>query len=212
MLRKPIPKKIREQVYQKYNGHCAYCGCELEYKDMQVDHVISVYGKDGSNDLDNLMPTCRMCNFYKSTYSLDDFRKNLETLHERLQKTFIYRLALKYGLVEEHKKKIEFYFERQYMKGDLKHMNMDIIAKRIVKKYVEEHLDKSDKCISNVDTEPYFVWKCKTLQNWKYLMSTDLHDGMYYELTYNGDKKEWYLDAYKKFENRCIPMPTLKEE
>ena len=48
-------------------------------------------------------------------------------------------------------------------------MNMDIIAKRIVKKYVEEHLDKSDKCISNVDTEPYFVWKCKTLQNWKYL-------------------------------------------
>lgn len=98
------------------------------------------------------------------------------------------------------------------MKGDLKHMNMDIIAKRIVKKYVEEHLDKSDKCISNVDTEPYFVWKCKTLQNWKYLMSTDLHDGMYYELTYNGDKKEWYLDAYKKFENRCIPMPTLKKE
>ena len=30
-------------------------------------------------------------------------------------------------------------------------------------------------------------------------------DGMYYELTYNGDKHEWYLDAYKKFENRCIP-------
>lgn len=55
----------------------------------------------------------RMCNFYKSTYSLDDFRKNLETLHERLQKTFIYRLALKYGLIEEHKKKIEFFFERE---------------------------------------------------------------------------------------------------
>lgn len=54
MSRKPIPKKIREQVYKKYNGHCAYCGCKLEYKDMQVDHVISVYGKDGSNDLDNL--------------------------------------------------------------------------------------------------------------------------------------------------------------
>lgn len=75
------------------------------------DHVISVYGKDGSNDLDNLMPTCRMCNFYKSTYSLDDFRKNLETLHERLQKTFIYRLALKYGLVVEIKKEVIFYFE-----------------------------------------------------------------------------------------------------
>ena len=113
MSRKQIAQKIRKQVYEKYNGHCAYCGCKLEYKDMQVDHVISVYGKDGSNDLDNLMPTCRMCNFYKSTYSLDDFRKNLETLHERLRKPFIYRLALKYGLIEEHKKDVVFYFEKE---------------------------------------------------------------------------------------------------
>lgn len=111
--RKQIPKSIREQIYQKYNGHCAYCGCKLEYKDMQVDHVISVYGKDGGNNIDNLMPACRMCNFYKSAFSIDGFRKQLETLHERLQKTFIYRLALKYGLVEEHKKKIKFYFEKE---------------------------------------------------------------------------------------------------
>lgn len=48
------------------------------------------------------------------------------------------------------------------------------------------------------------VWKCKTLQNWKYLISSTLLDGMYYELTYNGDKNEWYLDAYKKFENVVI--------
>ena len=76
MSRKPIPKRIREQVYQKYNGHCAYCGCELEYKDMQVDHVASVYLYNGTNDIDNLMTSCRMCNFYKSTYSLDDFRRD----------------------------------------------------------------------------------------------------------------------------------------
>lgn len=81
---------------------------------------------------------------------------------------------------------------------------MDFIAKRVVRRYVEEHLDKSDKEIALTYKEPYIVWKCKTLQNWKYLMSTDLHDGMYYELTYNGDKDEWYLDAYKKQENRCI--------
>jgi len=48
------------------------------------------------------------------------------------------------------------------------------------------------------------VWMCKTLQNWKFLISSTLSDGMYYELTYNGDKKEWYLDAYKKFENRVV--------
>ena len=113
MKRKSIPKKIREQVYQKFDGHCAYCGCELAYKDMQVDHVISVYGKNGSNDIDNLMPACRMCNFYKSIFSLEDFRKNLESLHERLRKPFIYSLALKYGLITEHKDKIVFYFEKE---------------------------------------------------------------------------------------------------
>ncbi len=86
-------------------------------------------------------------------------------------------------------------------------MNMDSIALRIVRKYIEEHLEKN---INLFDREPYIVWKCKTLQNWKYLMSTDLHDGMYYELTYNGDKEEWYLDAYKKFENRCIPTESVK--
>ena len=65
-----------------------------------------------------------------------------------------------------------------------------------------KHLDKSDP---EAEFETYIVWKCKALQNWKYLISTSLYDGMYYELTYNGDRKEWYLDAYKKFENRCIP-------
>lgn len=49
-------------------------------------------------------------------------------------------------------------------------------------------------------------WKCKILQNWKYLLSSTLPDGMYYELTYNGDKKQWYLDAYKKFDNVCYNL------
>lgn len=78
---------------------------------------------------------------------------------------------------------------------------MDNKAIEIVREYILNHLDKSDE----VPTfEVYIVWKCKALQNWKYLLSSTLSDGMYYELTYNGDKKEWYLDAYKKFENKCI--------
>ena len=79
---------------------------------------------------------------------------------------------------------------------------MDDKARNLVYKYTLEHLDKSD---GEVFFDVFIVWKCKALQNWKFLMSTTLFDGMYYEVTYNGDKKEWYLDAYKKFENRCIP-------
>lgn len=80
-------------------------------------------------------------------------------------------------------------------------MDMDNKALEIIEDYILEHLDKSDVVIS---FEAYIVWKAKILQNWKYLISSTLYDGMYYELTFNGDKKEWYLDAYKKFENRVI--------
>lgn len=78
---------------------------------------------------------------------------------------------------------------------------MESKAKEIVRDYIMEHLDKS--CATPV-FDVFTVWKCKALQNWKFLISSTLPDGMYYELTYNGDKHEWYLDAYKKFENRCI--------
>lgn len=118
---KPIPKKIRVALYDKYNHRCAYCGCDLEYKDMQIDHIKSVYANtdfkrvmtnEEMYSVDNLLPACRQCNFYKSSMDLEVFRKRLSnTLMENLQKTFQYRLALKYGLIEEHITPIKFYFE-----------------------------------------------------------------------------------------------------
>lgn len=83
------------------------------------------------------------------------------------------------------------------------------LCKNEVRKYVEEHLDKSD---SKVDFDVYVVWSCKTLNHWKALVSTTLYDGMYYELTFNGFMLELYLDAYKKFENKCIVLRGEKEE
>lgn len=74
-------------------------------------------------------------------------------------------------------------------------------ARLEVDKYVRKHLDKSEAI---PDFEVFVVWSCKTLQNYKALISTTLPDGMYYECTYNGDKNEMYLDAYKKFENKKI--------
>lgn len=84
---------------------------------------------------------------------------------------------------------------------------MDTKAISIVKRYVQNHLDKSD---DRQAFDLYIVWKCKTLQNWKWLISTTLSDGMYYEVTYNGDKEEFYLDAYKKLENKRIPYDGTK--
>lgn len=76
-------------------------------------------------------------------------------------------------------------------------------CKDLVREYAIEHLDKTDGIPA---FKVYIVWSCKTLQNSKALLSTDLKDGMYYELTMNGDKKEIYFDAYKKFENKCIKI------
>ena len=73
-------------------------------------------------------------------------------------------------------------------------------CKQEVCKYVNNHLDKSDNKKITTD-DVYMVWCCKTLQNNKALLSTTLFDGMYYELTYNGDKQEMYVDVYKKWEN-----------
>ena len=118
MSRKPIPKKIRQQVYEKCNGHCAYCGCELEYKDMQVDHIESVYLAELRNNevddtLSNYMPSCRMCNYYKNTSTIEQFRNKLTgMLMENVRRPFDYRLVLKYGLVKEDIKPVVFYFEK----------------------------------------------------------------------------------------------------
>ena len=70
--------------------------------------------------------------------------------------------------------------------------------------YFNSQADVTDKNgqinIENV----YIVWMCKTLQNWKALLSTNIPDGMYYEFTWNGDKEEGYLDAYKKWKNVVV--------
>ena len=76
-------------------------------------------------------------------------------------------------------------------------------CKKQIANYTNDHLDKSDNKVVTED-DVFVVWLCKTLQNNKALLSTTLFDGMYYEITYNGDKDEAYIDAYKKWENYKI--------
>lgn len=128
--RKVFTKKERQIVYEKYDGHCAYCGCELELKDMQIDHIVPVglssYGNKESqclidegkiNELNNLLPACRQCNFYKGMRGLDGFRSRLkDTLWNTCTDTFQARLAMKYGMIVKHEWDGKFYFEQKEIK------------------------------------------------------------------------------------------------
>jgi len=103
-------QNIRHVVWLKFNKHCAYCGKELEYKDMQIDHMYpKTYG--GNNELINLMPSCRRCNHYKRDMTLKEFRHLIKTLHERIQAQYISKVAIDYGIVTIRPFSGMFYFE-----------------------------------------------------------------------------------------------------
>lgn len=157
--RKSISKHTRLKVYQKYNGHCAYCGCTLELKDMQVDHIQSVYWYNGANDIENYNPACRMCNFYKSTMSVEDFREQLGKILSRLEKVFIFRLAKKYGLIREIKEPVIFYFEKENLKKV-----MDFEREKLSLK--EKELEKFEK--SN-NVKSLFVDNPELLEEWRWM-------------------------------------------
>lgn len=111
MDRKKITKAERRQVYEKYDGHCAYCGKKIEYKDMQVDHMKPLR-LGGADDMSNYMPACRSCNHYKRGNSLEGFRKLVEEIPNKLERdSYIYRVGLDYGLVEPYRENVLFYFE-----------------------------------------------------------------------------------------------------
>lgn len=84
-------------------------------------------------------------------------------------------------------------------------------ARELVYNYIQKNLEITDRPISELlkMDDVYVVWSVKALQNWKCLLSTNLPDGMYYELTYDGDKGQTYFDAYKKFANFAIPDETV---
>ena len=76
-------------------------------------------------------------------------------------------------------------------------------AKQIVVDYFNNHVDATNNKKITID-DVFVVWFAKTLQNWKALVSTTVSDGMYYEITHNGDKNETYVDVYKKWENFTV--------
>ena len=80
------------------------------------------------------------------------------------------------------------------------------LAKKLVVDYFNEELNACDSNSTICEDDVYVVWLVKVLQNNKALLSTTVPDGMYYEVTYNGDKGQVYVDAYKKWKNFTVNL------
>lgn len=130
-----INKNDREIVFNKYGGYCAYCGCKLE-KGWHVDHVEPCrreyefvrnpvtrdwtnkfvgYSNPDANHIDNYMPSCPSCNINKHGDSIEGFRASIAGYLRSLNLRMVqYKMAKKYGLVEETNKPVIFYFEKYH--------------------------------------------------------------------------------------------------
>lgn len=101
----------RIKVHEKCGGRCGYCGRIIDMKDMQVDHMHPKCA-GGANYFENLMPSCRQCNHYKRDATVEMFRITMRTLHERITKIYIHKVAVNFGMATITPFDGTFYFER----------------------------------------------------------------------------------------------------
>ena len=115
-----LTKEQRNTLHQKYNGKCAYCGCDLS-KRWHADHIEPIVRnwmdgtceKPENENFENLNPACPSCNIQKNSYSLEQFRENIKEFVGSLNKySTQYKFAKKYGLIEETEIEVKFYFEK----------------------------------------------------------------------------------------------------
>ncbi len=107
----------RQAVYEKYGGHCAYCGRKIEFRKFQVDHYWPHFLKHHEAGLDNdrfenLMPSCAKCNNHKHGMTPKMWRSELGKQVSRLRKTAQFDRVLRFGQIEITENPIIFYFEK----------------------------------------------------------------------------------------------------
>ena len=169
--------KTRELVWNKYGHRCAYCGKPLPYEKMQVDHVWPQHLSDRENqhvysyetklterykeinradyklnDIQNLNPACRQCNFYKGGETLDQFRNKLHTLIHRCRKEYINKVAEDYGIYVYHEWDGKFFFEKyvpaihptlEFQEVKPERLTFEEFCCRELSKHGEQHLMKA---------------------------------------------------------------------
>lgn len=107
--------KLRDRVFKKYDGRCAYCGCELK-KGWHIDHIIPIVYQ-GTNEIENLNPSCKYCNNYKCHSKLETFRMyTRQMLNEKLEYLFKSKtkmqVAINMGAIKHQEWDGVFYFEK----------------------------------------------------------------------------------------------------
>lgn len=131
-----LTPKQRAILRMKFDGKCAYCGCELPEKGWHADHVepilrISTQDMNAAekglwklkntgeshhphlDNLENIFPACQPCNLLKSTYSVEMFRKQISLQVERGRKSSMnFRTAERFGLIKTTDNPVVFWFER----------------------------------------------------------------------------------------------------
>lgn len=120
-MAKEIKKEDRLLVFSKFNGKCAYCGFPINYTEMQVDHIIPRRRGDlknenvinGKNHISNYNPSCRSCNASKSTFSIDEWRQQIQNkVNILIRDSSTFRIVERFGLVQIKKFNVTFYFEK----------------------------------------------------------------------------------------------------
>ncbi len=157
-----MSKPSRTDIFNKYNGHCGYCGEKLTK--FQVDHIIpkrsfkediqdkvrvpkflSHLTENDLGHIDNLIPTCQSCNNYKSGGSLEFFRFMIQDIPRKLKYQSIYKIGQRYGYTVNEDLKVVFYFESKLIefKPEERTMALFVTAKRHLSKEEIIKLGKS---------------------------------------------------------------------
>lgn len=152
-----------------------------------------------SSEDGNRLKTIQWMLFAERLYQADDPVKyildNLETMYAKLMK-------------EETKMPTKFAEEiKSVTLTPVDNDQMLKMAKAAVVAWYNTHNAPTTIGLEDV----YIVWFCKVLQNWKALAGTHHSDGMYYEITFDGDKDCAYVDAYKKWQNTTMTEDLLRE-
>lgn len=115
MKKKNLTKEIREKIHGRYGGRCAYCGKEISYKEMQISLKIPYYRMADKGEYENYLPSCRLCNYYRRSLPLDDFRAKIVNFRYDLMEHPKYQMLVRFSLFppKMEKRKVTFYFETQ---------------------------------------------------------------------------------------------------